>query len=105
MSNALIGYILIGAGVLCVLVGAVLGVKDAFTKQNKGAAQTGLPEKFLDVVLALLKAPPALFFGGLGLLLIVLGMVMTGMDVFAIGKDCASVHAATAVVGGWGAGL
>jgi hypothetical protein len=93
MPTAVIGYIVIGVGILCVLVSVVLGVKDAFTKINQGASQTGLPERFFDVVIALLKAPPALFFGALGLLLIAFGMVMTGVDVFSSVKDCVSATA------------
>lgn len=99
MALTIVGYVLIGIGVIATLLGLAIGAKDAFTKMNDGSAQFALPEKLLDVIVKLLEAPPAKFFCILGLILIVLGMVLTGVEVFGSSSSDARAYVTSAVAG------
>ncbi|MGH9224007.1 MAG: hypothetical protein ACRD2W_09565 [Acidimicrobiales bacterium] len=77
-----LGICLIVIGVACLILGLIAGAKEIFRRQNEGAAQGLLPTAFLDVIKALLEAPRDKFFTVLGLVLIVLGLGLTGVDLF-----------------------
>ena len=77
------GWVLFALGVVSIIIGLVTGAKDLFKRQNEGEAQAGLPQKFFEVLLKLLEAPPAKFFTVFGLLLVVIGLGLTGTEVFS----------------------
>ncbi|AQA04792.1 hypothetical protein BVC93_22900 [Mycobacterium sp. MS1601] len=97
-----LGFILVGLGVLSTLLGLLIGARDTFRKLNTGSSQAALPEKFLDVLLKLLDAPPAKFFCVFGLILIVLGLVLLGVDV--VGSKEASAQAGSMATASQSAG-
>lgn len=81
--TGILGWILIILGIISIVIGLVQGAKDVFAKTNQGAAQASLPTEFLKVLEKLLDAGPAKFFMGTGLLLVVIGLVLNGVSVFA----------------------
>ncbi len=91
--STVVGYALIWVGLVCVLASVVLVVKKEFAKLNKGVSQSALPEQFFKVVIALLKAPPGIFLGGLGLVLIAFGMIMIGTEIVPSVTGCFSANA------------
>lgn len=78
-----VGWVLIVVGVIAIILGMVLGAKDAFSKQNEPGAEATLPTAFLEVLKKLLEATPSkMFFVG-GILLVGIGAVLNGIDVFS----------------------
>ncbi|MCF6391035.1 hypothetical protein L2K20_29095 [Mycobacterium sp. MBM] len=100
MSTTVVGYLLIWVGIICVLVSVVLVVKKEFSKMNQPVSHEGLPEEFFKVVIALVKAPPAIFLGGLGLVLIGFGMFMIGTGALSGVTDCFSAAVVNPVLDG-----
>ena len=76
------GWILFAVGVVSIVLGLVLGAKDVFKKQSEPGAQAALPTAFLEVLKKLLDAPPAKFFTIVGLILVIVGLALNGVDVF-----------------------
>lgn len=79
------GWILFTLGVVSIVLGLVLGAKDVFQRQSQPGAQAALPTQFLEVLKKLLDAPPAKFFTGVGLILVLLGLALNGVEVFGSG--------------------
>lgn len=76
------GWVLFILGVVAITIGLVQGARDVFGRQNEARANALLPTEFLKVLGKLLDAPPAKFFCGLGLILVVLGLGLVGVEVF-----------------------
>jgi len=79
----IVGWLLILVGMLSLLLGLVAGAQEVFKRQNEAGAEALLPTGFLQVLKELLAAPAYKFFSILGLLLIVVGLGLTGVEVFA----------------------
>lgn len=65
------------------VVGLVEGAKAAFKAQSEPGAQAALPAAFISVLKELLAAPPAKFFTITGLILVLLGLFLNGVEVFS----------------------
>lgn len=80
---AILGWILIVIGVSMLVVGLVEGAKAAFKAESEPGTRAVLPSAFLEVLKELLAAPPAKFFTITGFILVVLGLVLNGVEVFS----------------------
>lgn len=76
------GWVLFLLGVISIVLGLVAGAKDVFSKQNQEGAQAILPTAFLEVIKKLLEAPASKFFVIIGLILVVIGLGLNGVEVF-----------------------
>lgn len=77
----LVGWILLLVGVASIVLGLVAGAKDVFARSNEPGAQALLPTELLKVLLALLEAPPPKFFFVGGLILVLIGLGLLGVEV------------------------
>lgn len=78
----IVGWILIVLGIASIILGLVNGAQDAFKKQSQPGAHAALPTAAIEVFKKLLEAPPAKFFTVVGLMLVVVGLALNGIEVF-----------------------
>jgi hypothetical protein len=79
---AIVGWVLIVVGTLSLLLGLVAGAQEVFKRKNEPGAEALFPTKLLEVFKELLAAPPYKFFSVFGLILIVIGLGLTGVEIF-----------------------
>lgn len=79
---AVAGWILFALGVAFMVLGLIIGAREAFKKQNEPGAQAALPTGIIEVIEKLLEAPPAKFFTIIGFVLVVVGLSLNGVVVF-----------------------
>lgn len=87
----IVGWILIVLGILTLFLGLIAGAKDLFERKNEAGAQSLLPTEFFKVLLKLLEAPAYKFFFVMGLILVLVGLGLTGAEVFSSTENTVAI--------------